>query len=138
MSVYLSRFGEFPHKIDGSKYENDVKLSLFMNDVYNSQIDKFAGKTLNHAVLDSGCTKHVCSASWLESYLETLSEESRRKVVECSIDSKFKFEDGKTVVQSVNIPAQIGKVEVTIKTGIINNELPLLLSKTPMKKEDTK
>ena len=58
--------------------------------------------------------------------------------MEYSSDSKFKFGDGKTVVQPVNIPAQIGNVEVTIKTGIINNELPLLLSKTPMKKEDTK
>ena len=38
----------------------------------------------------------------------------------------------------MSIPAQIGKREVSIKTDIIDNELPLLISKEPMKKGETK
>ena len=70
----------------------------------------------------------------------TLSEKDRRKVVKYSSDSKFKFGDGKTVdsIKSVNIPAQIRKVEINIQIDVINNELPLLLSKTAMTKADTK
>ena len=52
----------------------------------------------------------------------------------------MKFGDGKTVssLKSVSIPAQIGKREVSIKTDVIDNELPLLLSKEAMKKAETK
>ena len=66
----------------------------------------------------------------------TLSEKGRRKVVKYSSDSKFKFGDGKTVdsIKSVNI----WKVEINIQIDAINNELPLLLSKTAMTKADTK
>lgn len=70
----------------------------------------------------------------------TLSEKDRRKVVKYSSDSKFKFGDGKTVdsIKSVNIPAQIRKVEINVQIDVTNNELPLLLSKTAMTKADTK
>ena len=50
----------------------------------------------------------------------------------------MKFGDGNTVqaIKEVKIPAQIGNKEVDIHTDIINNELPLLLSKDAMKKAD--
>ena len=108
--------------------------------MYNCYINKFVGETLNHAVLDSGCTKTVCGASWLDSYTETLSECYRKKIIRSKSETKYKFGDGKTVssLKSVSIPAQIGKREVSIKTDVIDNELPLLLSKEAMKKAETK
>ena len=106
--------------------------------MYNCCINKFVAETLNHTVLDSGCTKTVCGASWLDSYTETLSECDRKKIIWSK--SEVKFGDGKTVssLKSVSIPAQIGKREVSIKTDVIDNELPLLLSKEAMKKAETK
>ena len=49
-----------------------------MHDCY---INKFVGDTLDHAILDSGCTKSGVSwqdsgASWQDSYLESLSEDN--------------------------------------------------------------
>ena len=44
-----------PHKVDDTSTQ--VKLSLFTDEVYNCYINKFVGETLNHAILDSGCTK---------------------------------------------------------------------------------
>ena len=131
-------FRDCPHKVDDTSTQ--VKLSLFTDEVYNCYINKFVGETLNHAVLDSGCTKTVCGASWLDSYTETLSECYRKKIIRSKSETKYKFGDGKTVssLKSVSIPAQIGKREVSIKTDVIDNELPLLLSKEAMKKAQTK
>ena len=63
-----------------------------MDDVHNCYIDKFVGETLNHAVLDSGCTENVCGTSWLENYLETLSEEDREKVVNVVVTPNLHLE----------------------------------------------
>ena len=57
-------YKECPYKIDDAD-GNQVKLSLFSKEVYNCFINKFAGETFNHAVLDSECTKTVCGESWL-------------------------------------------------------------------------
>ena len=48
-------FRDCPHKLDDTSTQ--VKLSLFTDEVYNCYINKFVGETLNHAILDSGCTK---------------------------------------------------------------------------------
>lgn len=64
-------FRDCPHKTDDSTYDNHVKLSLFRDDVFNCYIDKFVEEKLTNAVLDTGCTKNVGSALWLEYYLVT-------------------------------------------------------------------
>ena len=131
-------FRDCPYEVDDTSTQ--VKLSLFTDEVYNCYINKFVGETLNHAVLDSGCTKTVCGASWLDSYIETLSECNRKKIVQSKSETKFKFGDGKTVssLKSVIVPAQIGKREVSIKADVIDNELLLLLNKEAMKMVETK
>ena len=48
-------FRDCPHKLDDTSTQ--VKLSLFTDEVYNCYINKFVGETLNHAILDNGCTK---------------------------------------------------------------------------------
>ena len=115
------------------------KLTLSNDELYNCYINKFVGKTLNHAVLDSRCTKTVCGLSWLDN-LETLSPEDKEKVVEKRSETKFRFGDGETVgsLKSVIIPVQIGNSEIMIQTDVISNELPLLLSTDAMKKANTK
>ena len=133
-------YKECPHKINDAD-GNQVKSSLFSKEVYNCYcyINKFVGETFNHAVLDSGCTKTVCGESWLNNYIDTISADDKQKVVESKSDTKLKFGDGNTVqaIKEVKIPAQIGNKEVDIHTDIINNELPLLLSKDAMKKAET-
>ena len=72
-------FKDCPQEVDNTS--TLAKLSLFTDEVCNCYINKFAGETLNHAVLDSGCTKTVCGASWVDNYIETLSEFDQKKVV---------------------------------------------------------
>ena len=62
------------------------------------------------------------------------------KVVEERSSSSFKFGNGNKVLstKAVTIPATIGNNDVLIKTDVIQNDLPLLLSKNPMKKRNVK
>ena len=103
-----------------------------MHDCY---INKFVRERLNHAVIDSGCTKTACAASWLHSYLECLSEDDLVRVIDNKSSTKFKFGDGKTIasLKSVTTPAEIRNCEITIQADVINNDLPLLMSKDTMK-----
>ena len=40
----------------------------------------FVGATLSMAILDPGCTKTVCGNTWLECFIETLSNEEKESV----------------------------------------------------------
>ena len=82
-----------------------------------------------------GCSRTVCGKVWLKCYLEGLSEESLKLVVEKKGGSRFKFGSGDPVYSEkrVIIPALIGNKEVMIETDVISNDIPLLLSKESMK-----
>ena len=117
-----------------------VKITLFTQDIHKCYIETFVGEALNCAVLDSGCTKNVCSKTWLDSYLNTLTEKDAQKVVVKSCSNSFRFGDGnsKRANKSVTMPVRIGNEDIMIKTGVIHSDLPLLLSKEAMKKGGVK
>ena len=89
------------------------------------------------AVLGSGCTKSVTGETWLDEYLQTLSEQDRLQVSERSNDSIFRFGDGAEVTsfKLVKIPVVIGSQKFFIEANV-KNELPLLLSRQSMKKAE--
>ena len=82
-----------PNKVKEDS-SNNVKITLFTQDVHNCYLEKFVGETLNCAVLDTGCTKNVCGQPWLDSYLDSLTPGYLLKVVEEKSSSSFKFGDG--------------------------------------------
>ena len=88
------------------------------------------------AILDSACSSTVCGDIWLENYLNSLDHEDRRKI-KCSIGQKtFKFGGGEHLKSKGNIIFQcsviVGK-EVTIKTDVVESDIPLQLSRQAMK-----
>ena len=76
----------------------------------------------------------------MDSYLDSPTPGYLLKVVEERSSSSFKFGNGNKVLstKAVTIPATIGNNDVLIKTDVIQNDLPLLLSKNPMKKRNVK
>ena len=86
-----------PNKVKENS-TNNVKITLFAQDVHSYYIEKFVGETLDCAVLDTGCTKNVPGQSWLDSYLDLLAPGDLLKVVEEKSSSSFKFGDGNTVL----------------------------------------
>ena len=119
---------------------DDVNITLFSQEIHERYMTEFVGETLNCAVLDSGCTKNVCGESWLTNYLDTLTEKDRSKVVVEKSSNSFRFGNGKLInsEKMVTFPAQIGKENIIIKSDVIDSDLPLLLSKSAMKKANVK
>ena len=121
---------ECPHKKQGSVY-----ITLFGSG-YDEQMPLVVQESLGMAVLDSGCTKTVTGKLWLNAYLESLTESDRQTVTYKTDGAKFRFGDGKEVVSetSVQIPAYIDSRRITINTSLVDNDIPLLLSRSAMKR----
>ena len=119
---------------------SDVNITLFRQEMHVCYMTKFVGETLNCAVLDNWCTKNVYGESWLTNYLDTLTESDRSKVVVEKSSNSFRFGNGKSLnsEKMVTFPAQIGKEDIMIKSDVIDSDLPLLLSKSTMKKANVK
>ena len=94
------------------------------------------GETLSMAVLDSGRTKTVCSKTWLNCYLESLSSEELVNIKRERSETIFKFDNGKICPSSerIRIPVVIAGQNVLLTMDVIENDIPLLLSKDTMKK----
>ncbi|CAC5412668.1 unnamed protein product [Mytilus coruscus] len=92
------------------------------------------------AVLDSACRSTVCGKTWLNSYNSSLNEEDRKKVVNRSGHKLFKFGGG-TRLKSVgeyDLPICMVGEQVKLKTDVVESDIPLLLSRSAMKKAGVK
>ena len=127
-----------PNKVKGML--EDVNITLFTQELHECYIEKFVDETFNYAVLDSGCTKNVWGESWLSNYLDTLTEVDRSQVSEKESTTSFRFGDENSVKSEkiVTFPAKIGHKNIMIRTDVIDTDLPLLLSKSAMKKANVK
>ena len=88
------------------------------------------------AVLDSACSSTVCGQAWMDDYLSSLDSDDRAKVKRQDGHRLFRF-GGDTVLKSKSeycIPAQMVGNDVTIRTDVVESNIPLLLSKPAMKK----
>ena len=91
--------------------------------------------TLPCAVLASACSSTVCGDIWLENYLNSLYHEGRRKIKHSIGQKTFKFGGGERLKAKgeYNLPAVKAGKEVTIKTDVVESDIPLLLSRQAMK-----
>jgi len=87
-------------------------------------------------VLDSGATNTVCGRTWFNEFESSLKQDDAKNIGFEDSAKSFRFGDGKVVTSSkmATIPAYIGNKKVTINTDIVDADIPLLLSKTAMKK----
>ena len=88
------------------------------------------------AVLDTECSKTVCGVMWLNNYLGDLSDYERETIKEENSLATFTFGDGMTVpsLKCVTIPCPMGDISAIISTDVVDCNIPLLMSKTSMKK----
>ena len=93
-------------------------------------------ETFGCAILDTGCSKSVCSRCWLNEFIETLSEKEKEKVLYSPSKTFFRFGDSRLYEskEKVKIPVKVAGVHFMINCDIIDAEIPLLLSKEAMKK----
>ena len=120
-------------------YAETEHVTLFQNEkaeVSTSEdaMTQFTGDNLCLAVLDTGCNITVCGKEWLKVYLESLDESRLKEVKVEESGTRFKFGDNEPTVasQRYTIPATVCNKDLDIVTEVVNDNIPLLLSKRSM------
>lgn len=103
---------------------------------HSKSMESFTKNNFGLAVLDSGCNVTVCGRQWLQAYLDSLDEKDMGKVHYEKSQVNFKFGDNPTTPSSevCLFPATICGKGVTIRAQVVNDNIPLLISKHSMKK----
>ena len=119
---------------DEESSEESVNIVLMAQEVSTSEV--FVTETYKCAVVDTACSKTVGGTKWIESFVDNLPESKRNKVLCESSKTTFKFGDGRKVKSHciVRIPVQIGDVHCSIDAEVVDEEIPLLMSKSSLKK----
>ena len=125
---------ECPHR----RVENanvSVHLTLLTGSTSKEQL-ALLKKTLGKGILDTACTKTVAGVSWINEYLQMLSEKERNTVENSATSSNtvYRFGDGietrsKKVLQ---IPLSICGKRIIEEVDVVDNEIPLLISRPTM------
>ena len=86
-------------------------------------------------ILDSGCSKTVAGKLWASEYLKTLPEKEVSFVVRKNSNSVFRFGDGKDIksIELLTVPVLICGQRFLLDIEVVENDIPLLISKGPMK-----
>ena len=117
------------------KIVSDEHAVLFTG--YNrEEVRRLGIDARNCAILDSACSSTVCGDSWINAYIQSLDESDKMRVKTTAGEKVFKFGGG-TCLKSkgeYTLPAVIAGKDVTIKTDVVESDIPLLLSRTAMKK----
>ena len=91
------------------------------------------------AIVDTACTKTVAGEKWFAQYCDQLSDENEKRVKLLPSHTPFKFGDGRTVFSNGKaiIPANVAGKECTIEAEVVSENIPLLLSKSSLKRAGT-
>ena len=110
---------------------NIVLLNAVPDDKQKSLVIESLGK----GVLDCGCTRTVAGEFWMREFLTTLSPQDSKLVKREQSNSMFRFGDGGECksMRRMIIPIQIGTKNYFLRVEVVENEIPLLLSKSTMK-----
>lgn len=127
-----------PHRTEQAKLTEDVEqcnITLFSKETL-SDAEVFMVESLGSAVIDTACTKTVCGQKWFDHYVSGLKTAELKKLKRTDSARAFKFGDGKVVhsTKQVKIPAMIGQTKCYIETEVVPVDIPLLLSKTSLKR----
>lgn len=142
-SVHLTECKESDSEIrDNSDTDSTSTLEEIVNDAFltaNTENEIYVAETTGCAVLDTACTKTVCGEKWFNRYIAGLHQAMRDDLDIKNGGASFKFGDGKRVVsiKNVKLPAVIAGSSCHVNTDVVKADLPLLLSKSTLKKMKT-
>ena len=127
-------------KVHITEDEHSAEHAVLFTRYHEKEVSQLGTEARNCAVLDSACSSTVCGKTWLHSYLSSLKENDREKVLRREGHKIFKFGGG-TKLKSVGeyeLPVCIVGKPVTVKTDVVDSDIPLLLSRTAMKEAGVK
>ena len=106
----------------------------------NSEMNVLLTESTNSAVLDSGCSSTVAGKDWIDCFVGSLNEVEKAEVIYKDSDTVYKFGGGERLQSTgkVILPCYLAGQKCTIETDIIESDIPMLLSKSAMKKAGMK
>ena len=133
---------ECPERFYHEEPEEDSQHDIVLyqsNLITVRDYDIFVAESSTSAILDCGASATVAGKAWFQSYCDGLSEKQQKKITYSQSSSSFKFGSGDSFPSlfKVEFPAKIGSHEVAISADVVETQIPLLLSKSAMKKADT-
>ena len=115
-------------------------VTLFQSNLIDQDCTKvFVSESLSTAVLDSVATSTVDGKTWMDCYIDSLSEANQTKISYSKSQNMFQFGSGDPVklLHKVKIPASIRNQDKFIESDVVDNDIPMLLSKSAMKMANT-
>ena len=124
---------------DSEKTETDSESAYCVN-LYTAdkdELSRFTAETINYGALDTCCTSTVAGEKWMSIYLNSLPKQMKEKL-QGPLESKrnFMFGNQGTLKSKgrYKLPVRIGGEMNILEVDIINSDIPLLISKSDMKK----
>ena len=117
------------------------KVVLHQSDYHSPQdLKRLMSETWSSALLDCGASKTVCGKEWLNQYISNLSTNEQNNVTSTKSNHVYRFGDGRkvTAIENVTFPANIGGENINIQADALNSDIPLLFSRSSMKKAEMK
>ena len=116
----------------------EVELVLMSEHQILDKQEIFVAEASKSAVIDTACTKTVGGEIWLDDYVESLTLPQLEETQYLDSATKFKFGDGRhvTAVKKAIIPVEIAGRKCKIEMEVVKENIPLLLSKSSLKKLD--
>ena len=104
------------------------------------ELKHLLSKTWSSALLDCGASKTVCGKEWLNQYVSNLPGYQQQNIKYIQSNHVYRFGDGRkiTATESVTFPAKIGWEHINIQSDILDNDIPLLFSRSSVKKAEMK
>ena len=116
----------------------EIELILMSEHQILDKQEIFVAEASKSAVIDTACTKTVGGEIWLDDYVESLTLPQLEETQYLESATKFKFGDGRhvTAVKKAIIPVEIAGRKCKIEMEVVKENIPLLLSKSSLKKLD--
>ena len=81
-------------KVHITENEHSAEHAVLFTGYHEKEVSQLGTEARNCAVLDSACSSTVCGKTWLHSYLSSLKENDREKVLRREGHKIFKFGGG--------------------------------------------
>ena len=112
----------------------EIHIVLMTEEIDKNEI--FIAEASKLAVVDTACTKTVAGEEWYMNYIKDLPCELKNQIKSVESNTSFKFGDGHKVFsyKKVTLPADIAGINCFIDIELVKEKIPLLLSKSSLKK----
>ena len=99
----------------------------------------FVAEASKSAVIDTACTKTVAGKQWFDNFKANLTKHSLDEIQYFPSSISFKFGDGRKVQSTMRVifPVMLAGKYCKINTEIVDENIPLLLSKSSLKRCQT-